>query len=136
LHTIRKTADVSTVEYLHSLLFPDADWESPDQGNVYWLVRDEDRKPVGFCSCRPSIERKDTVFLSRVALLPEARGNGLQRRMIRTRLRWARSEGYTRALTYTWLTNIASQRSLIREGFMPYRPFWIWEGSIAFERSL
>jgi GNAT superfamily N-acetyltransferase len=116
-------------------MFPDDSFPSTDEGNEYWLVR-KDKEAVGFCSCRPSYERKDTVYLSSAALLPQAQGRGLQRRMIQVRLRWARKQGYTRAITYTWLTNIASQRSLIRTGFKPYRPFWIWEGYIAFERKL
>lgn len=109
-------------------MFPGATFEGPDGGNVYWLVKTPAGRAVGFCSVRPTTTDLDTVFLSRAGILPEARGLGLHRRMISVRLRWARKNGFKRAITYAQRDNIQSAVNLLRCGFMLYDPDYRWVG--------
>ena len=60
----------------------------------------------------------------------EVRGRGLQRRLIRVRVRHARRIGLRRVYTYVSAPNIASMKSLVREGFEPY--YFCWEESNPF----
>jgi GNAT superfamily N-acetyltransferase len=138
-----RSTDITTLKAIHTLLWgPETPFECPDLGNVYWMAKMQG-SPVGYCSVRPlrkwSGEPRwgESVFLSRAGLLKLARGKGTQRRMIRKRLQWARSEGFKRACTYTSYDNVPSMRSLIREGFMPYKPEYWWAGDVVyFEREL
>lgn len=117
---IAQTTNVKLVRALHDQLFPETEFEGV--GNTYWLVYDEHGGAVGFASCRPSVVGADTAFLSRAGVVYGSRGHGLQRRLIRARLTWARKQGFTRAITFAHWDNVPSLRSLVKEGFLPYRP--------------
>lgn len=133
---IKRTEDLRTCKALHTLLFPADEFEV--RGVAFWLAKDDDGEPAGFCSAKPSIIDDNAAFLSRAGVLPHARGQGLQRRMIRTRLKWARAEGFSRAITYTHISNIPSARNLIACGFTVYAPDYPFAGEdmIYFEKSL
>lgn len=78
-----------------------------------------------------SMSRADggaAVYRSAVAVIPEARGRGLQRSAIRWSERWARSIGARDCITYTHSQNIASMSNLIRSGYLPYEPTYAWVG--------
>lgn len=117
--SIRQTRDLVTLRKLEAKVMPE---DLPvDSDHTFWLVRDGDGLPVGFCSAvyRPQL---DYVFLSRAAIDPSVQGHGLQRRMIRARVAWARAQGASRVITYTLLKNYASMVNLLREGFRFYHP--------------
>ena len=97
-------------------------WYEPDAGNkaLHWLVRDENKNPVGFCIL--TIMKYGTAFLSFSGILEEARGNGLQCRMIRVRERKARKEGVKKLISYTKMHNIQSSHNLQKCGFELYAP--------------
>lgn len=120
---LRQTTDVEYVKALHKLCFPADDWEDSSQ---HWIVWWKDT-PVGFCSAK-LLPKEDAVFLSRAGLLPCAQGAGLQRRMITTRLQWAKRKGATCALTYTVPDNYASAANLIKMGFQFYAPHYRYGG--------
>lgn len=87
----------------------------------WWWVLYCDDQPVGFCSLRPSAYWLDTVYLCRAGVLPQHRGKGLQKRLIRVR------ERHAKRLKMNWLisdtyNNPASTNSLIRCGFQMYTP--------------
>lgn len=109
-------------------------YEGPEVGNVYWILWHEG-EAAGYCSIRPLRESSydphhaSTAFLSRAVVLPHARGQGLQRRMIRARVKWAVEEGYERVVTTLDWDNIPSLRNLVKEGFVPYVPFYDWTES-------
>lgn len=112
--TLRRTEDIDEVRELHALAFPEDAWVGDD--HTFWIAKDHEGRAVGFCSAiyRPD---RQSVFLSRAAVMECAKGTGLQRRMIRARLRWARSIGAPRAHTYTTLKNYPSMLNLIKCGF-------------------
>lgn len=125
-YSIRRTEDEQTVYALHLLIFPCDEWEPSD---AYWLVRDEHGEPVGFCSTKYLAAEK-TVFFSRAGLLPRARGNGLQRRMIQVRERWAASIEAEAIVTYVVYGNNSSLANLLKRGYLLYEPARSWAGEV------
>lgn len=59
---------------------------------------------------------------TRVGVLPEARGHGLQRRLLRARERYAKSNGYKGCLTYTANWNTPSLLNILQSGYTIYDP--------------
>jgi ribosomal protein S18 acetylase RimI-like enzyme len=88
---------------------------------AFWLVF-LGNEPVGYCSVNPSIYHSDALFLSSAGVLPDHQGNGLHRRMIRTRVRYAKKHGYRRVITYTAVWNDYSYMNLQKYGFKIYYP--------------
>lgn len=68
-------------------------------------------------------------FLSRAGVREAWRGQGLQARLIRVRLKRGRALGCPRAVTYTVPDNAPSMRNLIRCGLQPYTPEVAWAGA-------
>lgn len=99
----------------------------------YWGAFDGP-KLVAFAGAVPSETYSDAIYLCNAAVLPEARGHHLQRRLIRARLRWARDQGYAYARTYTIVENAASMCSLIACGFKPFWPKIQWAGEQVYWR--
>lgn len=62
------------------------------------------------------------AFLSRAAVLPEHRGQRLQRRMIKLRERAAKRAGRALVITYTSYDNMRSANNLIACGYRHYLP--------------
>lgn len=114
MFTLRRTEDIDEVRELHALAFPEDAWVGDD--HTFWIARDREGRAVGFCSAIYNVDKR-SVFLSRAAVMGCAKGTGLQRRMIRVRLRWARANGAPAAHTYTTLKNYASMLNLLKCGF-------------------
>ena len=105
---------------------PGDDPEIPKAGSWWWLAIDEDGKAVGFAGMRPSERWQQTIYLCRAGVLPDYRGQGIQKRLIRARLAKARALGNTHAITDCTTENPASAKSLIKAGFRPYWPKAPW----------
>lgn len=90
----------------------------------YWAGFDQG-EPVAFCIIAPSMRWSDTVYLARAGVLPSHRGQGLQRRMITIRERWARRNGFVWAITDT-AENPASANSLMSLGYRMFDPSKPW----------
>lgn len=118
MYSIRRTEDVDEVHELHTLAFPSDVWVGDE--HTFWIAKDREGKPAGFCSA--VLQPNDTVFLSRASVVVSARGAGLQRRMIRVRVAWARRIGVTRIITYTVRSNHESIANLLKCGFRFYTP--------------
>ena len=94
----------------------------------WWhVVHTEREETIGFSGMVPSRKWCDCVYLCRSGILPEHQGNGLQKRLIRTRLAKARALGYKWAVTDTY-ENPASSNSLISAGFRLFTPTEPWAG--------
>ncbi len=63
------------------------------------------------------IDGDGLLVLGNVGVLKEARGQGLQRRLIRVRERWGRAQNALRARTYCSADNAASVSNLMRCGY-------------------
>lgn len=135
---LRRTRDLSTVAQLDAAIIGAVLSAAELAASVWWLARDDDGDPVGYCGACIEPESPRVCYLIRAGVLPDARGQGLQRRMIAARLAWARGQGLTTAITYTTATNVRSMRSLARARFLPYAPAdpWAGAGSVYWHRTL
>jgi ribosomal protein S18 acetylase RimI-like enzyme len=91
---------------------------SKDAQAVWWIARAGDQV-VGYCAIMP---RGKGGYLSRAGVIPDFRGQGLQKQMITLRLRYAQHQGWPWVVTDTHRENMASIHSLEKIGFRPYRP--------------
>jgi GNAT superfamily N-acetyltransferase len=127
LRTISKDLkDIWTVRYLHDLLFGDELWDQPCENTRYWLLWAE-LDAAGFCSAK-YLPHENAVYLTRAGVVPEHRGGGLQRRLLRVREQWARSRGAEQIITYTSTDNYPSITNLIKAGYRFYEPDEPWVG--------
>jgi len=91
----------------------------------WWLVkhREQPLGSAGFCGLRKL--DSNTGYLKRAGVLPVARGQGLQRRMITVREAQARRLELKEMLTDT-TDNPASANTLIRAGYRLFTPASPW----------
>ena len=126
-YRILRTDDIAECRALHQMCMPSDDI---DLGGQKWLCWDEDTNfPIGFCAAR-WYSHPGVIFFSRCGVLPRARGNGLQLRMLRTRLKWAGSLEAWKVITYTMYDNHASIVNLLKAGFEFYEPMTKWAGKV------
>lgn len=126
----KTSAECAKALELNSLLFPN-DHQPTEPSTVYWLAYDVDG-PCAFAAACPDEMDNTTLYLSRCGVLPRARGLGLQKRLIRARLAFARRHGYLSAVTDVWMALPRSLNSLTSCGFNVYQPAHPW----AFKTSL
>jgi GNAT superfamily N-acetyltransferase len=110
-------------------------WQTGD----WWIAFERGTKEeVAFASLRPSQRWDRTGYMNVAGVLPRARGHGLQRRLIRHRLKQARRYGWHTVITDTILDNAASMNSLIASGFRPYTPAVKWgsEYTVYWQKTL
>jgi GNAT superfamily N-acetyltransferase len=96
---------------------------APGASIVWWVVRDFPGKVSGYAGAR--VLNPLTIYLERAGVCRWARGQGLQKRLIYTRLRYGRVQGCRWAITYT-IANPASVNNLIHCGFRSYAPESPW----------
>jgi GNAT superfamily N-acetyltransferase len=117
----RKESTAHCLLWLQHETLPMDDPLPADEG--HWWIAYQGGNPVAFASLK---ELADGVcYLSRAGVLPHARGKGLQKRLIRTRIRHAKRVGADTVVTDT-SENPASANSLIAEGFRMYSPELRW----------
>lgn len=110
-------------------IFPTSQRIEPRTGH-WWLVWCGD-ECVGYAGITPSKRWQGTGYLCRAAVHRAARGHGLQRRLIRVRLAFAKRQGWSHCITDT-TDNPISSNNLIECGFRLYEPRTPW----AFKHSL
>ncbi len=88
-----------------------------------WLIGWDGDEPAAYCAWKTVDHDGAPVgFHYRGGVLPDYRGHGLQRRMLRLREAEMRRHGLARVVTYTDADGAASMRNLIAEGYRPYAP--------------
>lgn len=130
---IGKEAIAHCLMYLQTTILP-SDTPRPLKGDEWWIAY-QNGSPVGFASYR--MIDKTTAYLSRSGVLYAARGQGIQKRMIRVRVKHAINSGATLILSDT-TDNVPSSNSLIAEGFRLYDPVrrWAYEHSNYWRKEL
>tara|TARA_B100001094_G_C17536787_1_gene487233 strand:+ start:115 stop:543 length:429 start_codon:yes stop_codon:yes gene_type:complete len=107
-----------------------------EKANWWWVGR-ELEQPVCFASLKQSSQWCDTVYLARSGVLPKWRGQGLQKKMITIREKFARKLGYNWVITDT-TDNLPSSNSLISKGYKMFYPSnpWGYSNSLYWRKEL
>jgi hypothetical protein len=107
----------------------------PSQG--WWFVAYRGQEACGFGCLMQSSQWEDTVYLARAGVIMHHEGNGLQKKLIRARCKFASQLGKVWAVSDT-TDNPASANSLIAEGFRMFEPSKPWgaERTIYWRKSL
>lgn len=122
-----RTEDLNLIRQLNDRLIGNELTPRQLYRTAWWLAEASDGGTAGFCGVK--YDGGDWVYLIRAAVDDRYRGRGLQLRMIRTRLAWARrTTRATLAVTDTLPENVASNNNLIRCHFMQYLPAYAWAG--------
>ncbi len=131
----RKPAIVTTLTYLQKKCLPYDKPYDTSQG-WWWIVYDED-KPVGFAGLVRSSSWSDTGYFCRAGILSSHRGQGIQKILIRMRLRKAKKMGYRWVVTDT-RDNHPSSNSLISCGFRLFTPTnpWAYSDTLYWRKRL
>lgn len=138
---IRETDDLDVIHELDRCIFPeDAKLAGPHLlDSVWWVAEDVypgRRLPIGYAGLYVP-ETQHEGFLVRAGVAPDWRGSGIQKRLIRTRVSYAKGLNLPVVNTYVATKNIASMRSLISCEFRPKRYEFTGDNAfIWFERRL
>ena len=122
--TVRRISkgELYLVKALDQLIFGsvgcDAEPEEYDESD--WWLAYNGKPPIAFAGSVTN--HKDYVQLQRSGILPEYRGHGLQKRLIRARVSYSKAKGAKTVYTYCASWNSPSINSLISCGFKVYRP--------------
>lgn len=101
-----------------------------DTRRGFWWVAEVRGEPAAFAGMYPSAQWGDAFYLCRAGVLPEFRGQGLQKRLIRARAEFARRAGARWLITDT-TANPPSVNSLVCCGFRLYEPARPWANNRA-----
>lgn len=96
---------------------------SPKVG--WWWMAYCDGRLAGFAAMLQSSKTPQAAYLARAGTLEAFRGRGLQKKLIRERLKFAKDLGLTQAITDT-TDNVASANALIATGFRMFEPDDPW----------
>ena len=121
-----QTTDYQAIAAMDAVLFPG---DTPVEGweNITWWIGMEKGVPVCYCGVK---DYSDYAYLNRAGVMPSHRGQGFQRRMIATRLKWAKDRKLS-AISDTTIWNVRSSNNLIRAGFKLFNPSVPWGGEEA-----
>jgi GNAT superfamily N-acetyltransferase len=96
-----------------------------DANHGYWWIATQDGISCGFAGLVYSSWWSDCGYLVRCGVLADYRGQGLQKKFIRVRIRQAKALGLKWLITSTY-DNPASANSLISCGFKMFNPTNPW----------
>lgn len=111
---------------------------SADTSDGVWWVAWKKNVPIAYTSLKKSNQGPDTAYYSRAGVLPAYRGRGIQKKMLRVLLKYAKAEGWARVISDTSKDNVASSNSLITCGFKLYRPVtpWSFDSALYWRKEL
>lgn len=124
---IRRVKNIFSVDeeltkhiYVYWGLKPQGDWATPHFW--YWVAYDKEQW-IAYAALR---SHSDEILYAGPAFVKEGyRGKGLQKRLLKARIRFSKKIGYKRVISSTDTDNIWSSNSLITCGFKLIPP---WEG--------
>lgn len=133
-----KTAGCAELMAVQALCFPHDAPVNVTEG-LWWIARGPTGEPAGFAGMALWAGGDPlTAYLSLAGVVPEFRGQGLQKRLIRARLTKAKQLSLRRVVTDTTTSNPASVNSLIACGFRQFLPEHPWKvpGALYWEKTL
>lgn len=89
----------------------------------WWWFAYEKKCPVGFIGIS---KRRSHFVLELTGVDPDYRGRGYHKRLMAAAIRFCRSEGATKIVTYCGNTNLRSANNMIEAGFRLYLPGRKW----------
>jgi len=131
--------DLVDVRVIERECFPGEAWRVVDAWDRWtWWVAEDDAGDVVAFAAAVVVDGSSTAFLALAGVASEARGRGLQRRLIRVREAWARGRCCSHMVTYTAPHNNTSANNLIRCGYQLYTPAEAWgvDGALYWWRDL
>lgn len=96
----------------------------PSKGHWYVAIT-ETGEAAGFAGIVPSSRWSDTMYMCRAGVIQAHQGKGLQKRLIRQRIKVAKSLGMNWVITDTHY-NTPSANNLISTGFKLFEPSEPW----------
>ena len=96
-----------------------------DVSEGWWWIGYYNGTPVAFAGLVKSSQWHGTGYLCRAGVLRVCQGKGIQKRLIKLRMRFAKKQGFTHVVTDT-RDNPASANSLISCGMKMYDPRSPW----------
>ena len=124
-YQIRQTDNLFDIVNLNELIFP-GELIDVSRNIRGWIAYDENRKPIGFCTCTDI--GYGLLFLSRCGVLPHHRRNGLHKRLLTVREQHARKEDYKMVITYVHKDNTSSWVNFVKRGYEVYEPEYDYAG--------
>ena len=91
--------ELETIQKMDQLCFPH-DSRDIEEGDLWWVVPAGRGSLAAYGGLRIVSDGR-VGYLFRVGVLPEFRGRGLQRKLIRSRINHARKLGLERVVSYT-----------------------------------
>lgn len=122
---IRQTTDFSLISILNEEIFPE-DKLTLDEKTVAWVVMDDKGQYVAFCTARKLIN--GILYMDRGGVMPKFRKQGIHRKLITARERFAKKHGYDKVITYVMKDNYASLFTLVRCDYKMYTPEYKYAG--------
>jgi len=120
---IRKQSSQDKLSRLQKVCLP---YDQPIDTNFgSWWIATENGVDIGFAGLVRTVSWTDCGYLCRAGVIPDARGQGLQKKLINVRVRQAKALGWNWVVTDTRL-NPASANSLISCGFKMFEPSKPW----------
>jgi ribosomal protein S18 acetylase RimI-like enzyme len=115
----------ATIVAMDAKCFENAATALVDNSGAWWIAYADGDVPAGYCGIKRSITGKNYGYLCRAGVLPKFRGYGLQKRLIRARVRYAHACNWEMVVTDTH-ENVPSANSLISCGFKLFEPEVKW----------
>jgi GNAT superfamily N-acetyltransferase len=113
----------SILSWLQLETFPGDPMVEPDVG--HWWIAYSGCVPVAFVGMTDVESWPKTGYVSRVGVLPDYRGNGLQKRLLAVCERKARAIGLKRVISTTY-RNPPSANSFVARQYRTYEPQVRW----------
>lgn len=113
---------------MHEKCFPDLEFQQL-HGDWWIAYSRETKAPVGFAGLWPSLRQPGAGYLCRAGVLPEGRGQGLQRKLIKVREREAKKKRWVVLFSDTKPGNAHSLNNLFACGFRSFVPSDPWSGA-------
>ena len=112
--------DIDAIEAADRICFPfDKPYMFTWEKNISWVSYESDELQ-GYLTAHPL--KNGVWFYTRVGVMPAARGQGLQRKLMTAMERHGRKSGWHSIVTYTAGFNGYSTRNILAAGYRTYEP--------------
>jgi GNAT superfamily N-acetyltransferase len=107
------------------------------KADYHWWIAFQGKEEAGYAGLAPSSQWLNCGYLCRAGVLEKFRGQGLQKRLIKVRVNYAKKLGWEAVMTDT-RCNPPSSNNLIDCGFRMYTPAspWGWHDAVYWRKKL